>query len=144
MIGGSPVPPYNYPAQPTYPAAQQQQRNQDQYGLVRTQTSPSPVQFRAQAAEEQAPRRALPPLQVPSADQFGLGAKNRVAEVDWSSVRRRLASLSVTSFHLQKLATGFRFTIVVPGADGSHRKIEYDAATDADAIEQALSQGERR
>src|SRR5579871_6674697 len=143
MIGGSPVPPYNYPAQPTYPAAQQQQRNQDQYGLVRTQTSPSPVQFRMQAAEEQAPRRTLPPLAVPSADQFGLGAKNRVAEVDWSNVRRRLATLSVASFHVQKAPSGFRCTIVVPSGNGERRKIECEAETDADAIEQALAQAER-
>jgi hypothetical protein len=141
MIGGSSIYPDTYPTQPTNPAPQQQ-RSTGQYGLVRTQTSPSPVQFRAQAAEETAPTRALPPLQVPSADQFGLGAKNRVVEVDWTSVRRRLAALSVTSFHLQKLATGFRFAIVVPTADGSHRKFECDAATDAEAIEQVLNRAE--
>src|SRR5580700_7958560 len=103
MIGGSPIEyPGSYTAQPyqTYPA--QQQRPTAQNGLVRTtQTSPNMGQVRMQAAEEPAPRRALPPLPVPSADQFGLGAKNRAVGVDWSNVRRRLTALSVASFHLQ-------------------------------------------
>jgi len=145
MIGGSPIEyPGSYPAQPypTYPG--QQQRPTNQNALVRTtQTTPNMGQFRMQAAEEPAPRRALPPLPVPSADQFGLGAKNRIVDVDWSNVRRRLTGLSVTSFHLQKLPAGFRFTIVVPNSNGERHKIECESETDADAIEQALTSAER-
>jgi hypothetical protein len=144
MIGGSPIQPQYYPSAPAYPAypsSAQQQRPASQSSLVRsTQTAPYSAQVRMQAPEEPELRRQLPPLDVPSADRFGLGAKNRVVEVDWSNVRRRLTALSVASFHLQKLPTGFRFTIVVP--TGEHRKFECEAATDADAIEQALAQAE--
>ncbi len=133
MIGGSSIEYQSYPIQQYPNYAPQPRANQN--NLVRsTQTPPSMDRVRMQAAEEQAPRRTLPPLAVPSADQFGLGAKNRVAEVDWSNVRRRLATLSVASFHVQKAPSGFRCTIVVPSGNGERRKIECEAETDADAI----------
>jgi hypothetical protein len=150
MIGGSPIEspyyPSAYPVQPsyqTYPAQQQPSANRT--SLVRsTQTAPNMGQFRMQAADEPASRRELPRLEVPSPDRFGLGAKNRIVEVDWTDVHRRLAVQSITSFHLQKLSNGFRFTIVVPTANGERHSITSESDTDADAIDQALNRAERR
>jgi hypothetical protein len=150
MIGGSPVQPEyypgSYPVQPSYPAYQPSQQLSRQAGQPRknlsTQQSP---QVRMQAAEESvaAPRRALPPLEVPSPDRLGLGARNRIVEVDWTSVRNRLQAMSVTSFHLQKISGGYRFAVVVSTAGGERRKIECDGESDAEAIELALNRAER-
>ena len=96
-----------------------------------------------QVADEAPARRILPPLEIPSPDRLGLGSRNRVVEVDWANVHRRLQALSVASFHLQKLSTGFRFTVVVTSPNGERSKLESESETDVDAIEQVLTRAER-
>src|SRR5690242_17549425 len=114
MIGGSPVQPYY-----EIPAAQPQRTP-----LLPLRRQPAPTtqtnqqQTAAGRVRMQSDEAALsaPPLRMPSPEQLGVGPKTRQAEVDWTAVRTRMTALSVSSFHLQKLEGGFRFTCVVPSA----------------------------
>ena len=54
-----------------------------------------------------------------------------------------MEALTVSSFHLQKLDGGFRFTCVIPLAN-ERVKIEADGLTEAEAIDLALSRAESR
>jgi len=80
-------------------------------------------------------------LQMPSPEALGI-QRIRPVEVDWINVRKRLERLSITSVHLSKLpGGGFRFVCVVPALDRP-QKIETEALTEAEAIDQALRQAE--
>jgi hypothetical protein len=109
-----------------------------QTSLPRTQ----PAKIRAQAADP--PNAATPaPFRMPSPSELGLGARDKIAEVDWSDVRRRLQGLGVTSFHLERLPDGaFRFSCAVPTSNGM-QKVAAEAVGEADAINRALSEAER-
>jgi hypothetical protein len=92
--------------------------------------------------QEPDPTAARPQkLEMPSPEALGI-QRSRNVEVDWGNVQRRLSRLSVTSFQSEKLANGgFKFTCVLPSLDFPHR-IEAEALTEAEAIDQALRQAE--
>jgi len=82
-------------------------------------------------------------LRMPSPEELGIRpAAARSDEVDWLQVRKRIQSLSLTSFHMQKLPEGgFRFVCFVPTQSGD-RRIEAESLTEAEAIDRALAQAE--
>jgi hypothetical protein len=90
-----------------------------------------------------AARASLPPLPLPSPEQFGLGQQGRRQEIDWADLRGKLEALSISSFHLQKIDGGFRFTCMVPAPNGKRNKVEAEAEFESDAIEQALTLAQR-
>ncbi len=144
MIGGSPVQPYyELPqSQPTRPGILPQRRQQSANTKTnQTQTTAGATgRVRMQADD---PSPSVPPLRMPSPEQLGVGPTTRATETDWTAVRKRMEALTVSSFHLQKLDGGFRFTCVVPVA-GERRKIEADGLTEAEAIDLALTRAEAR
>lgn len=83
------------------------------------------------------------PLRMPSPTELGLSgtAAPKVDAVDWGDIRRRMERLNVTSFQLDRVSAGFRFTCVVPTANGPKR-LNADAITEAEAIQQALARAE--
>ncbi len=90
------------------------------------------------AAETSKPHTS--PIAMPSPEQLGLGTKPQRASVNWDDVRLRLQRLKVTSFQLQRLPNGYRFICALPG--GPMREVQAEAATEAEAIDQALAQAE--
>jgi len=99
--------------------------------------------FRLQGPEDPAARPALPPLEMPSPESMGRIAEPRAINVDWTDVRRRLDDLKATSFHLQKVAGGYRFSCIVPTSAGERRTVAGEARNEAAAINQALVQANR-
>jgi hypothetical protein len=151
MIGGSPILQGGYYSDPnpalSYPSLPAQQRAVAGSTMVRT-TLPAvnPAKVRMQNGEEGMPALSavnVAALEMPAPDQFGLGARYRRGDVDWSAVRNRLSALAITSFHLQRLPDGFRFTCLVPSGTDRPRKIESEGDTDAEAIDRALCQAEQ-
>ena len=140
MIGGPPVQYSSTIPQPARPGILPQRRPAQTTKANQTQISGATGRVRLQGAEES---EATQPLRMPSPDELGVGPKSRAKDVDWSGVRDRMKALSVSSFHLQKLEGGYRFTCVVPVA-GERRKIEADGLTEAEAIDLALSRAEAR
>lgn len=150
MIGGQPVlPPGYYPYQPVaQPTRQPILPRRQAAPMARnggTQQSAAQGKVRLQGQDNEAATRPnLPPLPMPTPEELGLGAKsNRTGEVDWTGVRQRLERVSASSFHLQKVSTGFRFSCVVPNAAGERRRVEAEAASEAEAIDRALALAER-
>jgi hypothetical protein len=143
VFGGQPIQPYY-----EMPVAQPQRarilpQRREPASSAKTDQKPAAgaaAQIRMQSDEA---AQGAPPLRMPSPEQLGVGPKTRQAEVNWTTVRTRMESLSVSSFHLQKLEGGFRFTCVVPVA-GERRKIEADGLTEAEAIDLALTRAESR
>src|SRR5436309_179113 len=105
MIGGSPVAPSGYvyegyPVQQhhqTYPAPQLPPRQPASLAKANTPATGN-GRYRGQIGEEpgaEVKRPAALAPQMPAPDQLGLGAKQRIVDVDWSAVRRRMDALSV-------------------------------------------------
>lgn len=90
--------------------------------------------------EAPAPRQSLP---MPSPEELGIRPVSaRSEEVDWLQVRKRIQTLSLTSFYMQKLPEGgFRFVCFVPTRTGD-RRIEAESLTEAEAIDRALTHAE--
>src|SRR5262249_31633324 len=124
----------------TRPAILPQRRQQAANTKSSQTTAGATGRVRLQSDEQ---GTSTPSIHMPSPEQLGVGPKSRQVDVDWSAVRKRMDALTVSSFHLQKLEGGFRFTCVVPIA-GERRKIEADGLTEAEAIDLALTRAESR
>ena len=78
---------------------------------------------------------------MPAPELLGLGGKGEPRDVNWTVVRQRLERLQISSFHLQRISTGFRFSCAVPGR-GPIQQVSAEGANEADAIDSALAQAE--
>jgi|GEM_PF-4876076 len=120
--------------------AQQQQQPQQ---IV----PPRPI-IRAQRGEDPpaAPRQtaARPTLlSIPSPEELGVAKADNVA-VDWTTVHNQLNRMGASCFHLEKLANGgCRITCLLPsGQEGRSRRIEAEAASEAEAIRATLAKAD--
>ena len=131
---------------PGYSAPYQQAAPQSYSTVVAGQPRSATPKPRIRMQMEEPPtssfRRQEQPLALPQPEQLGFSAKKKAAEVNWDEVRQRLQRLKIASFHLQKLPNGkgFRFICALPGGPG--RQVQAEAATEAEAIDQALAQAE--
>ena len=92
---------------------------------------PQPV-IRAQSDDAQ------PAVRIPTPDELGLGVPKIVAgdePLDWSMVERTLDASGVSTYQMDKAASGFAFTCKAPGGTIIGR-----GATRAAAVRQALAQ----
>jgi hypothetical protein len=149
VIGGPPVvqqpyAPYPYPAYvpPAYaqqpPAPRPTPRPAS---TLQAAARPAPV-VRGQKADEPPPARPTPrPLEMPSPEALGVPVP--AAELDWTDLRLRLDRVGATGFALEQVPGGYRFACRVPTAGGSPRTVEGRAATEAEAVRQALDQAGR-
>jgi hypothetical protein len=106
--------------------------------------APAPV-VRGQMPEEPHPAAAPPKLALPPPEALGVPVPHPAAPVDWTALRVRLDRLGATQFALERLPEGdYRFRCRLPSADPAHpRTVEVRAATEAEAVRQALAQAER-
>jgi hypothetical protein len=100
---------------------------------------------RGQMPEEPHPAAAPPKLALPPPEALGVPVPHPAAPVDWTALRVRLDRLGATEFALERLPEGdYRFRCRLPSADPAHpRTVEVRAATEAEAVQQALAQAER-
>jgi hypothetical protein len=92
---------------------------------------PQPV-IRAQSDD------ALPAVRIPTPDELGIGASMTVVgdePLDWSMVERTLDACGVSTYQMDKTASGYAFTCKAPGGSVTGR-----GATRAVAVRQALAQ----
>jgi hypothetical protein len=92
---------------------------------------PQPV-IRAQSDD------APPTVRIPTPDELGLGVPKIVAgdePLDWSMVERKLDAANVSTYQMDKTASGFAFTCKAAGGTVSGR-----GASRAEAVRQALAQ----
>lgn len=107
--------------------------------------SPPPV-VRSQSPEEPRPAPVSPPppagpLALPAPEQLGVAhaAPAAANRLDWAATRSQLDRLGATCFHLEKLESGWRFTCLLPAREpGKQRRIDAEAATEAEAVRVAL------
>lgn len=156
---------------PTWPPNQAQARPSAAAQTARTPgfipVQPLPVPpaptIRGQSAEEAKPAPVWPtpgvvaavaapplppaPLAIPAPEQLGLSPARPMepVQLDWAAARTRLDQLGATCFHLEKLDNGWRFTCLLPTAEaGKQRRIDVEAATEAEAVQAALERAEKK
>ena len=122
------------------------------YAAVRpAPPSPRPVVRAVPADEPERPThtelRIAPPPDLPRPERLGLRSPRPAAssEPDWNDVHRRLRDLGSISSQLRKLPEGgYRFTCLLPtGRPEEARRVEADAATEGEAVRQALARAEQ-
>jgi hypothetical protein len=131
-------------------------------GFIPVQPLPVPQAptIRGQSPEEPKPAPVWPPpgvvaaaaappapLAIPAPEQLGLAAMRPVetARLDWAAARTRLDRLGATCFYLEKLDSGWRFTCLLPTAEaGKQRRIDVEAASEAEAVQVALERAEKK
>lgn len=120
---------------------------------------PGPPKVRMQAPEE-SPAPAARPISLPSPEELGImppapqdsGAKNPASGtvfthgvVDWNATRGRLQRLGVTSFRVDRAASGWyqvTFMLATEANLLSHH-VQSTAETEAEAVSLALVETER-
>lgn len=53
-------------------------------------------------------------ISIPSPEELGLGSRPTDEAIDWARIERQLDSAGATGFQMQRLDTGFRFTVQMP------------------------------
>lgn len=79
-----------------------------------------------------------PPLRIPSPEELGLGHHHVVTSdepIDWATIERKLDSAGVTSYQMERTATGFKFTCKL-----ASRSIAGAGNSRAEAVRQVLDQ----
>ena len=130
--------------------------NQGSNLVIRGQSADEPPPKRAPAPPPQAQTppaqpRATPPaagkLSIPTPEELGLAAgKSDGQRSDWSAARSRLDQLGATYYRLEKAPEGgFSFVCALPypQTPARQRQFEATAASEPEAIRQALDQVEQ-
>lgn len=110
--------------------------------------------MRAQAADDPAPLRPaqrseprVAAFSLPPPEQLGIVAESRetTLALDWNHVHRRLRELGTLSSQLQKIPEGgYRFICLLPTSQPDQaRRVEAVAATEAEAVRNALARAEQ-
>jgi hypothetical protein len=111
-------------------------------------SQPKPSTPRAQIPEE------LPPVRIPTPEELGIGAPTATpsdsskvaptpapsmvsndAPVDWTLIEHKLDKVGATGYQVEKVATGFRFTVQL-----STGNIVGRGASKGEAVRNAMSQ----
>jgi hypothetical protein len=76
-------------------------------------------------------------VRIPTPEELGLGLGQEIVRgdeaLDWAMVERKLDAAGATSYGMEKTATGFRFTVQLPGGPVVGR-----GATKNEAVRNAL------
>jgi hypothetical protein len=172
MIGGPPIfnapvfPPYQQPyaapqpyaGQQPYAAPQGVQPQQQPYAgqcpsqpqawlpqapATASQPAPAP-KSRMQMADETPSTPRFAKLRMPSPSELGLNAARESGlDASWAAAHRRLEQLGATSYRMDRIPQGFRFTCFLPTArvDQAHR-VQADASSETEAISLVLDKAE--
>jgi hypothetical protein len=104
------------------------------------------------AAPAPVPAAPLPPppppapVSIPTPQELGLGsARTTPGQGDWLPGYRRLLDLGAYSFRIDRIPSGgFQITCLLPAAQTQRvRRIETQAATEAEAVRLAVEEAER-
>jgi hypothetical protein len=137
-----------------YPTAQARPPATAWAPAVAQQPLPRPRVIRAQVQDEPAPRAPVAAvatrpavLPIPTPEELGVSAWRKPQDdsaIDWAGVHTQLDRLGATCFHLEKLPQGgCRITCFLPtGQQGRNRRIEVEAASDAEAVRSTLAKAE--
>lgn len=106
---------------------------------------PTTVRGHSQSLE---PRTPAAPLSLPSPEALGIAVARTPAAataLDWNAVHARLDRLGAVRFQSDRLPQGgYRVTFLLPGGAAGTQTVEGVAATQADAVQLALSRAEGR
>jgi hypothetical protein len=78
---------------------------------------------------------APPAVRIPTPEELGLGKRLTEESLDWSTVERMLDSAGVTSYQMERTATGFKFTCKL-----ASRSVAGVGPSKAEAVRQVLDQ----
>src|SRR5262249_34896407 len=140
--------PYTQPAAPQQPYAPPPQPQTQAAGAWQPSTGVGAAYNRQPIVggmpADESLRPVLRALSMPSPGQLGVADSARGAETDWADAHRRLAALGAEYFCVEKLPQGnFRMVCILPtGQTGREHHIEARASSEAEAVEQVMSQCE--
>jgi hypothetical protein len=96
-----------------------------------------------QAPEEPRPAARPAALTIPSPEQLGLAPAENAA-VDWAATRARLQQVGATTFQLDHVPGGCKFTCWLPAEQaGKSYRVEAEGAAEAEAVRLCLERAER-
>jgi hypothetical protein len=155
--GPQTIPPQGLPTQGYAPPAQRpmtQRQPPAQFPLASAQPmvqaprQQPQIEYRGVSSDQPERARTLPPVHLPSPEQLGVASASspsRLPTTDWVAIRKRLKDLGTVSFQLVQLPNGgCRFVCQLATAEfGQSHTIEANAASEAEAVEQALARAEQ-
>jgi hypothetical protein len=162
MIGGPPMMmpqmPQQFPQQfptmpamqpPQFPTGQAMPRPAPAAPMMASGPAPQPRAVRGVPADEPAPEVRPTRLAIPAPEQMGISASAVAASaetpVDWAAIHRRLDSLGITCFHIERESAGWRVVCLQSCCctPGKHHRIEAQGSSQGEAVQLALEQAER-
>jgi hypothetical protein len=153
--GGQPpfptVPSNVQPSWPPGPAATAQQQRPPIIRGVPPDDPPLPPQMPTQpapipAAPPLPPAPTPTPVSIPTPEELGLaGSRQANGNGDWLPGYRRLLNLGAYSFRIDRVpAGGVQITCLLPAGQAQRvRRVETQAATEAEAVRLAVEEAER-